>query len=308
MVYGGKLRPVGAGDVLILDLCPHRRSMLFMTSRQFRGSGAHLQSALPAVEAHTDATAAIIARGTVVNVMHNRYIHIVVGAVVIESPPPPVAPLVADPDIAEAVIDAAIEADMRAPVATVKPIAVIVVAPVAGRPECALVGSLHPSSGNPVVALGPPDPVAGRPQIAVAGSRRLIVIGQGRRRLIGVFDRLRAVAGIVRTLIIGAARIRRSALLGIRSWRRAGVTVRCWLRVAWIGWGQVGRCRVRGLILCADLGGAGGNLVLTLVASDGKKHDRHGNQGHESKSAHIIHSTLQCADANRRVRGHSALY
>ncbi len=205
-----------------------------MTSRQFRGSGAHLQSALPAVEAHTDAAAAIIARGTVVNVMHNRYIHIVVGAVVIEMPAPPVATLVADADIAEAVIDAAIEADMRAPVATVKPIAVIVVAPVAGRPECALVGSLHPSAGNPVITVLTPGPVAGRPQIAVAGSRRLIVVGQGRRRLIGIFDRLRAVAGIVRTLIIGAARIRRSALLGIRGRRRAGVgvTVRCWLRGA----------------------------------------------------------------------------
>jgi hypothetical protein len=42
MVYVGKLRPVGAGDVLILELCPHRRSVLFMASRQFRGPGAHL--------------------------------------------------------------------------------------------------------------------------------------------------------------------------------------------------------------------------------------------------------------------------
>jgi hypothetical protein len=230
MVYVGKLRPIGAGNVLILDLCPHGRSMLFMASRQFRGSGAHLQSALSAVEAHTDAAAAIISHGTVVNVMHNRSIHIVVGAVVVEMPTAPVAALVADADIAEAVIDAAIEADMRTPVATVKPIAVIVVAPVAGRPERALVGSLHPSAGNPVIAALTPSPVAGRPQIAVAGRLRLVIVGQGRRRLIGVFDRLRAVAGIVRTLIIRAARIRRSALLGICGWRRAGVAVRCWLR------------------------------------------------------------------------------
>jgi hypothetical protein len=188
--------------------------MLFMASRQFRGPGAHLETARSAVEAHTGAAAAIIAHGAVINVMHNRNIHIVVGAVVIEVPAAPVAALVADADIAKAVIDAAIEADVRTPVATVKPIAVIVVAPVAGRPQRALVGSLHPPAGNPVVTVLAPGPIAGRPQIIVAGSRRLVVVGQGRRRLIGVFDRLRAVAGIVRTLIRGAARIWRSALLG----------------------------------------------------------------------------------------------
>jgi len=221
MVYAGKLRPVGAGDVLILDLCPHGRGMCLMTSRQFRGPGAHLQSALSAVEAHTCAAAVVSADAAVVNVMHHGDVHIVDRAVVIEVSAAPVAALVADADIAKAVVHAAIEADMRTPVATVKPIAVIVVAPVAGRPQRALVGSLHPSAGNPIIAALTPGPVAGRPQIAVAGSRRLVVVGQGRRRLVGVFDRLRAVTGIVRTLIIRAARIRRSALLGIRGWRRA---------------------------------------------------------------------------------------
>ena len=174
-----------------------------MTSRQFCGPGAHLQSALSAVEAHTSAAAVVSADSAVVNVMHHGNVHIVNGAVVIEVPAAPVAALVADADIAEAVIHAAIEADMRTPVATVKAITVIVVAPVAGRPERALVGSLHPSAGNPIIAALTPAPVAGRPQIAVAGRRRLVVVGQGRWRLIGVFDRLRAVAGIVRTLIRG---------------------------------------------------------------------------------------------------------
>jgi hypothetical protein len=137
-------------------------------------------------------------------------------------PAAPVAALVADADVAKAVIDAAIVADVWTPVATVKAIAVIVVAPVAGGPERALIGSLHPSAGNPVVTASTPGPVAGRPKIAVARRLGLVVIWQGRRRLIRVFHGLSAVAGIVRTLVsglagglsIGATGTVRSALLG----------------------------------------------------------------------------------------------
>jgi len=45
MVNVGKLSPVAAGSVLILELRLHRRSVLFVTSRQLRGSGTDLQSA-----------------------------------------------------------------------------------------------------------------------------------------------------------------------------------------------------------------------------------------------------------------------
>ena len=46
----------------------------------------------------------------------------------------PVTALVADADISKSVVDAAIVADVGAPVATVKAVAVMVVAPVAGGP------------------------------------------------------------------------------------------------------------------------------------------------------------------------------
>jgi hypothetical protein len=143
----------------------------------------------------------------------------------------PVAALVAEADVTKAIVNTAVVTDVRAPVATVEPVTVIVVAPVAGGPESALVGSLHPSAGNPVVATSTPCPVAGGPEIAVAGSLGLLVVGQGRRRLICVCHRLSAVAGIVRALIIvligglvvGATRVRRrSALLGgVRHGRRS---------------------------------------------------------------------------------------
>ena len=141
----------------------------------------------------------------------------------------PVAALVADAGIAIAVINAAIEADVRTPIATVEAVTVIVVAPLAGGPERALIGSLHPHAGNPIVAGLSIGPVAGGPEIVVAGSLRLIVFGQGRRRLIRVGHRLRAIAGIIGALIVEATGIRRrSGLLlgGIRRWRLVGGTIR----------------------------------------------------------------------------------
>src|SRR5208283_3362558 len=127
-------------------------------------------------------------------------------------------------NVAKAVVDAAIVADVLAPVARVKPVEVIPVAPVAGGPECALVGSLDPCAGHPVIAIWRPGPVAGSPDIAVTRNGRLVVIGQGRRRLgCGVF-RLLPVARIIRRLVgrlvIGVALVRRRwVLLGAGSGR-----------------------------------------------------------------------------------------
>jgi hypothetical protein len=137
----------------------------------------------------------------------------------------PIAALVAEADVAETVVDAAIVADMRAPVTTVKPVAVMPEAPVAGGPQGALVGSLNPHAGHPVVSLRRIGPVAGRPQIVVAGGLRLFVVGQRGRRLGSVGHWLLAVTGIVRGLVIGGALIgRRSALLVIGSrWSRGVV-------------------------------------------------------------------------------------
>ncbi len=130
----------------------------------------------------------------------------------------PIAALVAVADVAKAVIDTAIVADVLAPITRVKPIGVIPVAPVAWGPESALVRSLHPRAGHPVIAVLTPGPVSGRPEIAVAGSGRLVVVGQRRRRLRSGVFRLLSVPRIIRTLVrclgIGAVRLgRRSALL-----------------------------------------------------------------------------------------------
>lgn len=142
-----------------------------------------------------------------IDVVHQGDVHVVDRAVVVEMAAAPVTALVAVSYVAKAVVDAAIVADVLAPVAWVKSVYVIPEAPVARGPECALVGSLNPSAGHPVIAVRRPGPVAGRPDIVVAGTLRLVVVGQGRRRLgRGVF-RLLSVAWIVRRLV------RRSTLL-----------------------------------------------------------------------------------------------
>jgi hypothetical protein len=135
----------------------------------------------------------------------------------------PVAALVADTDVAKAVIDAAIIADVRTPIATIKAVAIMPEAPIAGGPECALIRSLDPPAGHPVITVLTPCPVAGGPEVAVAGSRWLIIIGQGRRGLRSVGHRLNTVAGIIRALIGRAARVGwRSTLLALLA-----VAIRC---------------------------------------------------------------------------------
>ena len=71
MVHIGKLRPVGAGDVLILQLRSHGGGMLFVASRQLRGPGPHLQSARSAVETYSYPAPVLIAHRPVVDVMQD---------------------------------------------------------------------------------------------------------------------------------------------------------------------------------------------------------------------------------------------
>ena len=225
MIDVGKLRPVCAGSLLMLDLRSHGRRVLFAARRHFRRPGPHLDTALAAIEANATAAAMVVADRMVIDVAVDGDVNVVNRAVVVKVAAVPVAALVADADIAEAIIDAAVVADVRAPVATVEAVAMVMEAPVAGRPESAGVGSLNPCAGHPIVAAPAPGPIAGSPQVVVAGSLRLIVVGQRRRRLGGIIDRLLSIPWIVGALIIrlvgslvAAAIIGgRSALFGVRS-------------------------------------------------------------------------------------------
>jgi hypothetical protein len=84
--------------------------------------------------------------------------------------------------VTEAVVNAAVVADGRAPVTSVPEVAAGAIAPVAGGPESVDVGRHNPSAVDPLVAVTGPGPVAGGPDVAVAGSDGLFVDRDGGRR------------------------------------------------------------------------------------------------------------------------------
>ena len=179
MIRSGKLVAVGGGGSLILELRLHGRGMRLPHCHTLRGTRRNMQTARSTVVTHAGAVR-IAADRTVINVMRHRDVDVVDRAVVVEVASAPVAALVAVAGIAKAVVDAAVVADVLAPIAGVVSIGVIRVAPVAGGPERALVRRLNPRAGNPVVAVWRPSPVTGGPDIVVAGVLRLVVVEQRR--------------------------------------------------------------------------------------------------------------------------------
>jgi len=180
----GRTSTVCVVELLTVLLCllAHRHLALHGCEARLRACGdllrprAGLDSARASVVG--DAGDVVHHHRTVVDVGDVHVIDAGDGAVIEEVVSSPVAAVVAEAGVAEAVGDTAVEADVASPVAAVEAVAVAIVAPVAGGPERAGPGSGDPDSGNPVVAGRGVSPVAGGPH--VVGSRRgwLIVGGQ----------------------------------------------------------------------------------------------------------------------------------
>jgi hypothetical protein len=182
------------------------------------------------------------------------------GAVVIEVVAIPVATVIANAGVAEAVVNATVEADVEAPESTVEAPAVVIPAPVTGGPEGAVVRRSAPGTGDPVVAGGAPIPVAGGPDVVWRGGFGLLVNGQWRRRLVGVFDG-RGLAFFVE--LLGGLSVLIGLILIGRGWRsgllRKGLRRRI-LLVCLLGrWGLGANSENRTL---SDGGGWGGGLVI----------------------------------------------
>jgi hypothetical protein len=140
----------------------------------FRRSRARVDPTMPAVVADV-VIRSVVNDGLVVDVVNVRDIYVIHGAVVIEASVSPISALIADTPIAEAVVDAAVKTDIRAPVAIVPGISVTTPTPIAGRPQQTNLGSHHPRTRHPEVTFLSIRPVAGRPQIAVSRGHRLRV-------------------------------------------------------------------------------------------------------------------------------------
>ena len=118
----------------------------------------------------------------------------------------PVAALVAHADIAEAIIDAAVKADIASPVAAMEAITPAYESPISGSPESTLIRWLRPGAGHPIVATRTPAPISGRPEITGRGDRRLLILRHRRWRFRSVLIRWWIVIGIA-VLLVGLLRL-----------------------------------------------------------------------------------------------------
>jgi len=88
----------------------------------------------------------------------------------------------ADSHEPEAVVHAAVVANMQTPVAIMEKVVPTFPAPIRRRPKIARLRSRYPCAGDPIVAILTVGPVARRPQVSVIGAWRLHINRQHRRR------------------------------------------------------------------------------------------------------------------------------
>lgn len=117
-----------------------------------------------------------------VSVMNDRRIYAAHRSVIGKVPALPAAAVKTVSAIAEAIIDSAIEAHGRPPIACIKGVKAIRKAPVTGRPEETFLRRGQPGAGYPVIARVAITPVSGRPNISVGRAKRLLINFQSRRR------------------------------------------------------------------------------------------------------------------------------
>src|SRR5690348_2404277 len=130
-----------------------------------------------------EAEAGIVADNdaALVDVVDNGHVDVGDGAIVEKLAPAPLAAVKADARVAVAVVDSAIEADVRSPIAAMPDVEAVSESPVTGSPEQARLGSEDPCSGNPEIAVRAVSPVAGRPNVTRAGANWLSINGKRRR-------------------------------------------------------------------------------------------------------------------------------
>ena len=101
--------------------------------------------------------------------------------VVEEVSPTPVATGEADTHVAEAIVHAAVVANVRAPVAFMEDVGAAFISPVGRGPQQPGLGSRHPRTRNPVIAGVAVGPVSRRPKPAIFRADRLFINRQDRR-------------------------------------------------------------------------------------------------------------------------------
>ena len=151
--------------------------------RRSKFTGGRASAESPRTAIVTDAIyREIVHHGTVVNVGDVRHVDIGHRPIIEEGPTPPFPARKAHATVTEAIIDAAVEANMGAPVSCMPEKCGSTPTPVTGSPQKARGWRHHPGARNPVVAVCRiVSPITRSPHVARARTNRLRINGQWRR-------------------------------------------------------------------------------------------------------------------------------
>src|SRR5215510_4719647 len=127
---------------------------------------ASVGAAGTAVEADAIDCSVVVDDSRVVGVADDGDVHVGHGAVVVVVATAPIAAEEPNAGIAEAVVNSAVEADCRSPVAFIPDVVAVFPSPIAWSPQQAFLWRKHPCAGDPEVAVGTVSPVAWSPEVA----------------------------------------------------------------------------------------------------------------------------------------------
>src|SRR5277367_2744202 len=177
VIRGGPQLRIGAGSFFMLSLSRYRRNVSLPLDRLLLRSCARVDPAIASVVTYAVHRGVVDYRG-VVNVVNVRHIDVVNGAVIEKVPVIPSSAFIAVAEVTEAVVNSAVEANVRTPKAHVKNKCRATPSPPARRPEESRLRGQHPCTWHPVVAVRAVSPIARRPEIAFGGARGLLVDGK----------------------------------------------------------------------------------------------------------------------------------
>src|SRR5216683_2348058 len=165
----------------MLRLLRGHRDMMPASRSQFLRRWTNGCSARATIKADPVDRGVVVDDGRVVGVAHNRDVNVGHGAVVVVRAASPVAAEEADAGVAEAVVNATIEADFGSPVAWVPCIKAVFPSPVPWSPEQTNFRREYPRAWNPEIAVRTVSPITRDPNVTGSGTNGLYVNWQHRR-------------------------------------------------------------------------------------------------------------------------------
>jgi len=181
VVFRGQHAAIAARRLLVLGLHGGGRDMVLVLGRQFRRRGPRRDATGAAVIADIVDSGAVDDRVVDVGVVNHGGVHIGDCGVVMEGAATPFASNKPYAAITEAIINSAIEADVRAPISSVPEVRASAPTPITRSPEEARGRGDHPRARNPVVSIRPIGPITRCPDVARGRAYRLNIDRQSRR-------------------------------------------------------------------------------------------------------------------------------